>query len=136
MSDDDDLEMADSGTAEDAPADESAVSKRAYTRKLNAIERRDAESREFWRQVLAHPIGKREIWGILADASTFGERFACGPNGFPQSEATWFHAGEQALGLRLFLRLQMLDPEGVFAMQREHDPRFSKPSPPKRKRRA
>ena len=135
MSDDDELEMADSGTAEDAPADDSANSKRAYTKKLNAIEQREAEAREFWRQVLAHPVGKREIWGILSDASTFGERFACGPNGFPQSEATWFHAGEQALGLRLFLYLQKLQPEAVWAMQREFDPRFQKPAPPNRKRR-
>ena len=124
-------EFADDAAADDAPADSATV---GYTKKLNEIERRDIEAREFWKQVFAHPIGRRELWGILQATHAFEERFACGPNGFPQVEATWFHAGEQALGQRLFLSWQRFDPQGVFLMQQEHDPRLAKPKPPKRKR--
>ena len=38
------------------------------------------------------PRGRQEMWGLLQAAHAFEERFACGPNGFPQVEATWFHA--------------------------------------------
>ena len=132
--DDDDLEIT--GEGDDTPADSSAADSRAYTRKLNDLERLEADRHAFWKEAFGNPFVRQEMWGILADAHTFEERFACGPNGFPQPEATWFHAGEQAFGLRLFLRWQQLDPDGVRLMLMEHDPRFKKPPPPKRKRRS
>ena len=92
------------------------------------------QSRLFWQQVFAHPAGRREMWAILQNAHAFEERFACGPNGFPQPEATWFHAGEQAYGQRLFQSWLALEPSNVTLMLFEHDPRFPKPTPQKRKR--
>ena len=130
------LELSqDNAAASDAPSDNVADFD-AYTKKLNKQERQDLEAREFWKSALKHPVGRRELWRILDSAHTFEERFACGPNGFPQPEATWFHAGEQALGQRVFMSWQKFDPQGVFAMQQEHDPRFAKPKQPKRKRAA
>lgn len=131
--DEPELDFGDDATAYDAPA-ESASERRAYEKKLNKAERREFEARQFWKAAFAHPVGRRELWGILQAAHAFEERFACGPNGFPQPEATWFHAGEQAVGQRLFMSWQALDPHGVFLMQIEHDPRFAKPKPPKPKR--
>ena len=133
MSDDEDLEIA---TATDAelPADD-AGSRKGYVKKLNAIEQRQIEAQKFWEWAFQSDIGRRELWGILKEAHAFGEHFACGPNGFPQPEATWFHAGEQSLGMRLFLSWQVLSPEGVRLMLLEHDPRFKKPAAPKPKRR-
>jgi hypothetical protein len=127
------LEMEnDYASASDTPSD-SAVGRTAYMRKSNKKELRDLESRRFWSEVFAHPVGRREMWDILKQASAFEERFACGPNGFPQPEATWFHAGEQALGQRLFMSWLHMDPQGVILMQQEHDSRFAKPKAPKRK---
>ena len=115
-------------------ADELSEDDRAHTKKLNDLERREAEGSKFWSQVFAHPVGRREMWGILQATHAFEERFACGPNGFPQPEATWFHAGEQALGQRMFFSWQRLDPQGVLLMLQEYHPHFAKPKPPKRKR--
>lgn len=136
MSDDpdhDEADEADDAAAHDAPGDD-AGSAAGYTRKLNEIEVARLESEQFWQSVFNHPVGRREMWGILKAAHAFETSFACGPNGFPQPEATWFHAGEQAIGMRLFLSWQVFNPEGVLAMLKEHDPRFKKPAPPKRKR--
>ena len=84
---------------------------------------------DFWKRVFADPIGRQEMWALLTAAHAFEERFACGPNGFPQTEATWFHAGEQSLGLRLYRSWAKIDREGVFKMHDEHDPRYSRPVP-------
>jgi hypothetical protein len=119
----------------ETPVDD-AGSTKGYVKKLNAIEIRRLEAQQFWSWALESPIGRRELWGILQEAHVFGEHFACGPNGFPQPEATWFHAGEQSLGMRLFLSWQVLSPEGVLKMLQEHDSRYRKPAPPQRKRRA
>lgn len=91
------------------------------------------QAQEFWQSVFSDPVGRREIWRILESAHTFEERFACGPNGFPQPEATWFHAGEQALGQRLHDSLQIMCFEGVYLMRCEHDSRFAHALPPNKK---
>lgn len=93
--------------------------------KLKRRLRKEArEAQAFWRGVLADQIGRREVWRLLRDAHVFETRFACGPNGFPQPEATWFHAGEQDFGQRLYRALLRMDLAGVTAMHREHDQDF------------
>lgn len=96
-------------------------------RQENKRTREDREKREFWAGVFAHPVGRREMWGLLNEAGTFEEKFACGPNGFPQVEATWFHAGAHAFGQRLYLSWLILARDGVIQMHDELDPRFPKP---------
>ena len=96
--------------------------------KIRDRQKREAdEAKRFWSAMLAHPVGRREIWRLLRDCHTFEERFACGPNGFPQPEATWFEAGQQAFGQRLFQSLILMDREATFHMMDEHDPRFAQP---------
>jgi hypothetical protein len=121
---------AEPGELEQADAGDPAVLKR----KLTKAAIRSRESERFWRGIFADPVGRREMWGILQQAHAFEEIFSCGPNGFPQPEATWFHAGEQALGQRLYQSWILLAREGVFMMQDEHDPRFERPKMPQNKR--
>lgn len=101
------------------------------------IRRRDkrelAEGDEFWGAVLAAPVGRREIWRLLTSLHTFEDRFAVGPNGFPQTEATWFQAGEKASGMRLYLSLLRIDHAAVHLMHTEHDSRFGGGKPPPRR---
>lgn len=131
--DDDEPEDGDESQLDpaDAPpsaADESAL---AAQRSRNRSYARQREA--FWRGVLADPVGRREIWNILGfEAHGFEVKLACGPNGFPQSEATWMALGEQLLGQRIYQTLQTLDFEGAFLMLSEHDPRFKKPAKAKR----
>lgn len=88
---------------------------------------------EFWRGVLADPVGRREVWAILGvEAHAFETKFGCGPTGFPQAEATWVAHGEQMLGQRLYQTLQTIDFDGAFLMLSEHDSRFKKPAKAKR----
>lgn len=109
-------------------ADESALAEQRQ-RKASYAKQREA----FWRGVLADPVGRAEIFNILGvEAHAFEVKLACGPNGFPQTEATWLALGEQMLGQRIYQTLQTLDFEGAFLMLSEHDPRFKKPAKGKR----
>jgi hypothetical protein len=78
------------------PPQDNAGSGRELRRKRTRSRAELKESEEFWQRVFADPVGRREVWRLLQAGHCFEERFACGPNGFPQTEATWFHAGEQA----------------------------------------
>ncbi len=98
---------------------EQRVARRSYVAKREA----------FWRAVLADPVGRAELWAIVGvEAHAFETKFACGPNGFPQVEATFAAHGEQMLGQRLFQTLQQIDFEGAWLMLCEHDGRFKKPA--------
>lgn len=103
---------------------QSASDRRTLRRQAELSELEHENAVRFWKRVLADPIGRKEIWKLLMTAHTFEERFACGPSGFPQVEATWFHAGEQAFGLRFYQSLMQMDREGVFLMHDEMDRRF------------
>lgn len=88
--------------------------------------RKKERGRDFWKAVLSDTVGRAEIWRLLTEAHTFEERFACGPGGFPQPEATWFHAGEQSFGMRFYQTLLLTDVDAVKLMHTEHDPRWEK----------
>lgn len=96
------------------------VRKRKVTQQI--LER---EEERFWRGVFESEIGRRCMWKLVVAGHPFEERFACGPNGFPQPEATWFHAGEQALALRMYQSWFAKFPAEVSKMLMEHDPRFT-----------
>jgi hypothetical protein len=121
----DDEERAEDDGSEPLP---NAADERAIKKRISKARRSQIEAERFWKSVFADEIGRREMWGILQAAHAFEERFACGPNGFPQPEATWFQAGIQSVGQRLFQSWMLLDREGVFLMLDEHDPRFTRKS--------
>ena len=116
----------DAGPDEQTPAVETAIDPKRIRKQRLTQQFIKRQADEFWREVLGSEVGRREIWRLLTDAHTFEERFACGPNGFPQPEATWFHAGEQAFGLRFYLTLQQRARDLVMAMHDENDARFPK----------
>ncbi len=128
---DDDLLPEDPETDQPFDAGDAAqVESRKTTQKL--VER---EAVRFWEGVFGHPVGRREMWLLLAAAKPFDPSFQCGPNGFPQPEATWFIAGQQALGLRMYQTWLSKFPLLVMEMHKENDPRFMPaPKKPRRKK--
>lgn len=120
----DDLE----GDGPQLPADQipNAAEPKSLRRQRDTAKRREREAGEFWKQVFATPLGRREMWGILASGGAFEERFVAGPNGFPQPEATWCKAGEQRLAFRLYLSWMEYAPDDVALMVRENEPRLAK----------
>jgi hypothetical protein len=121
MTDENDPDIADENSTADV-GDLSVVVERE-----TRIQREMREGDDVWRGLLAKPTGRREIWRLLQSCHTFEERFACGPNGHPQPEATWFHAGERETGLRLYRSFLRIDRESVGRMHDEYDPFFAKP---------
>lgn len=104
-----------------------------YRRSRDKVKREAQEEESFWRSVFNDKIGRRVMWQLLRDdCHGFSPPFACGPNGFPQPEATWFQAGQYAIGQRLYQRWRHAVREGVTLMEDENDPRFM---PPKAERR-
>ena len=79
---------------------------------------------DFWKRVLSEEIGRAVMWEVLTSTHAFDTRFATSPNGFPNQEATWFQAGEQATGWRLYDALRKADFEAVHTMHLEQDPYF------------
>jgi hypothetical protein len=117
------------------PLEESEIPDAASPSGLRKAERKSRQkkdqSAEFWKEILSTAIGRQEIWTLLSEAHAFETRFACGPSGFPQPDATWFHAGQQDFGLRLYQKLLAISPTDVLQMHREWDYRFI-PSKPRR----
>ena len=119
----------DEDAAEQPPEDAqpNAADPKALKEQHRKARRNKDQAKDFWRRVFGDEVGRREMWRLLQELHTFEERFACGPNGFPQPEATWFHAGEQAFGMRLYQSWVLIDREAIFRMHDENDPRFAKP---------
>ncbi len=125
MNDEDDLIPAGEDEHDDGTvsiADPAVVHDREKRQK-----REIREGDEFWTSVMASPVGRREIWRFLQTCRINEERFACGPNGQPQPEATWYHAGERDTGMRLYRSLFRISRVGVGLMHDECDPVFAKP---------
>ena len=131
MIEDEDLPEDQPLSGEALPTDKglaSAVDPATIKRAGDQAKREAAEAEEFWAGVFRSAVGRREMWRLLQVTHAFEERFACGPNGFPQVEATWFHAGEQAVGQRLYQTWLRRDPLSVSAMHAENDPNWPKPT--------
>lgn len=114
----------------DGPLDgtESVAAPSAHRRRQERIRAEEQQIVDFWRAVMADPVGRRVLWVFLAfDCHAFETKFACGPSGFPQPEATWFQAGQQQVGDRLYKTLLKHCRESVAVMHDEHDPDFAKP---------
>jgi hypothetical protein len=122
MIDDDDPPELDPLDSPDDASDPADLKKKRLRKK-----REVSEAERFWQSVFATEVGRREMWKILESGHCFETQFACGPNGFPQPEHTWYSLGEQSLVRRLYDSWQILDHSGVFLMRCERDPLFPKP---------
>jgi len=127
MSDDEPLDPLDEISPPDEGGEQVIVTETERRRRRSRIEEEERELREFWGAVFASPVGRRAMWALLEMGHRKDTRFACGPNGFPHPEATWFHAGEQALAQRQFSLFRKYAREGVMVMEDEHDPDFMAP---------
>lgn len=110
----------------EATAGNSAVDEGQRKRRESKKTRQEREDREFFRMVTMSEAGRRLLWSILLEAHAFETMFPCGPTGFPNEHATWFQAGQQELGQRLFQSWFTRAPEPMMLMLREHDKRFQK----------
>jgi hypothetical protein len=105
-----------------------------YRQSRDKVKREAQEEESFWRSVFDSKIGRRVMWRLLQDdCHGFSPPFACGPNGFPQHDATWFQAGQYAIGQRLYQRWRHMVRDGVALMEDENDPRFMKARPERRR---
>lgn len=85
--------------------------------------KRDArEAEEFWTAVFSTPVGRREMYRLLAEAGTFEVKFACGPVGFPDHLATWYHKGAHDFGQRVYQGWLLRMPQEAIRMRAENDP--------------
>ena len=100
-------------------------------RRRKRIDNEYEQASKFWRDVFSTTVGRREMWGLLKatqpDGNPFDPSFPCGPNGFPQPEATWFRAGQYALGQTIWQSWLRLAPDAAVLMLQENDPRFIQP---------
>ena len=80
--DDEEPENDAPATDDEAPVD-NAASRKAYARKVTALEQRQRESQAFWEAVFATPLGRREMWAILdrAHGSVVSLPCQCVPTG-------------------------------------------------------
>jgi hypothetical protein len=120
---------------DDAPPETTDLTDpKAQRRARDRIKREQQEAEGFWRAVFNSKVGRREMWRlIIEDCHGFTPPFACGPNGFPNGEATWFQAGQYSIGQRLYQRFMQRAPEDVMLMHQENDPRFIKAKPQRRR---
>lgn len=126
MSDEDDLFLdaeEDALLADEGADDLSNAS--AQKRRRQKIRFHERQVADFYKRVFADPVGRAVMWEILQAGHFRETKFACGPNGFPQPEHTWFLAGEQSYADRLFNTWRRHDRDGVLLMEDEHDPQFS-----------
>lgn len=123
---DDDIPPFEDGTEEEE-LQPNAASPKSLKKRQTKQQLQVRDEKNFWKAVFADPVGRRAMWKILQEAHINEVVFACGPNGFPQPEATWFKLGEQAFGQRLLRSWTVIDRDGVFAMQDENDPAFGGP---------
>ena len=134
MSDDsgEDPNAEDEGPVDQAAETINLSDPRSVRRSRDRQKRERQEADGLWRAVLADKIGRREMWRLLTEAHTFNTDFACGPNGFPQPEATIHNLGRQQWGLKLYHELLRIDHAAVHQMHVEHDPRFIVAKPARR----
>jgi hypothetical protein len=126
MNEEDDFEheLDDEGDEIEQPAVD-AGNPVAVRRRKKQLKFDKQDSVNFWKLVFSTPVGRREMFGMLRATHWSEIKFACGPNGFPQPDATWFAAGEQSVGDRFFISWLIMDPENVLLMLRENDHRFA-----------
>ena len=90
------------------------------------VDSAETQAQIFWRDVLATPVGRAEIWRLFRwtnpEGNPFAPPFASAPNGFPHTQGTFFQAGGYAVGQQFLQFLLQQDMPGVHLMLEEHAP--------------
>lgn len=79
-------------------------------------------------------MGRKALWEFMDGTDMFQNVFQTGPNGFPQSEATWFALGRKACGELMREILQRADYEGFHALLKEYHPDYMPPRPVRKRK--
>lgn len=111
----------------DSPVDKDRRDNARRESQARRIKREAKEGEAFWRDALASPVGRRELWALLGDLSTFRERYATSPNGGSAPEKQDYWRGQRDAGLALWRKLMRLDAQNVLLMHTEHDPEVAQP---------
>lgn len=101
-----------------------AASEKEQRKRETTVKRLAREEREFWRAVLALPVGRRVIFALLQRAGTFRVEFAATPPGFPHPDAQNYANGQRDFGIWLYHELGRQARDGLFTMLDENDSRF------------
>lgn len=115
------------GDGEPAPDDnamrgtESAADPQRMQRQRRNARREEDEAAVFWRRIFEDPVGRREMWGILAAAGTFDAQFGQG-GGLPHPQFSWWLQGKKDFGQALYHKWLSRAPEAVTRMVIEHHP--------------
>ena len=93
------------------------------TPEQEAEEERERKQREeikvaFLRQLLGSEPFREWLLSLLTEFNTFGNTFAATPVGFPDNNATWFHAGMKAAGWRIWEEFDGAAPDLAGLMRR------------------
>ena len=115
----------DAGAPDPTP---SAINPTDMRRRRVAAKERVNAILKFWIAALGTQGGRAALWEFLEAAHIRESRFACGPNGFPQPDATWFELGQKSMGEWLQHKLMTADYDGYGRMLREHHPDFQAPA--------
>lgn len=78
------------------------------------------EEAQFWRMVLTDRIGKRVLFDLLTMLKAFeSSPFSATPIGFPDPQATFFHAGQIEQGRAVYQKLAIMARKELFELQDE-----------------
>lgn len=113
----------DAGATDQTP---SAVDQRDMAKQEQKARHRSKQIEKFWTTVLTMPGAQDALWDFLAWAGTFEDRFACGPNGFPQPDASWHNAGKRSAGEYWRDKLMAHNPEAYIEFLKGRHPSFPK----------
>lgn len=80
------------------------------------------EASDFWRAVLSDKTGRREVFKLLTLLRSFETSpFAATPAGFPDTNATFYNAGQIDQGRAVYQMLAIVARDELFALQDEHN---------------
>lgn len=126
MSDDDDPPKEVGDDEGHDPQDiDSAVDEQQRKKKKAKKQSSEREGEEFWLAVLGSPVGRRELWKIIAH--DVGHAFQTKLNnetGFPDPNRAWYERGKQDFALYFYHQWLQLDHAAVAKMHQENDHRF------------
>lgn len=133
VGDDGELKHPDAPQPSDQPTVD-AASVEEFHKREDESERKVREVRELEALLFANETGRRLLWGLIAPLHPFTTTFGESPVGFPDTNATFYHLGQQQAGLAMYQKWHALHPNEVAAMLRENDTRLQPAAADKKKR--
>lgn len=106
---------------------DSAVDPARLKRKKQVKLNEEQQAEVFWGRVFADPIGRREMWRLLAKLHPFNVQIGTTPSYFPDERKTWMELAVQLAGQHIYQEWFARFPDEISLMLCENDQRFQKP---------